>query len=424
MAKKTTAKETTAKPAKKVFEFSKLNDFLSKDVNPEGSLIDTNEFINTKEFISSGIYVLDALLSTQIMNGGIPNNKVVGIGGVSGVGKTFLALNFARNAQKQGYYVIYLDSENAIDLQLIEKFEIDPKSFRIDPIATVEDIKTYLAKFIKKMKDMKKEGYELPKVLLILDSMGNLASRKEVEDAESGNDKADMTRAKQLKSIFRIVTHELGMLSIPLLMTNHTYFTQEMYPREIFSGGTGGVYNASIILMLSKAKLKEDNLMDEQDLGQTGIIVTAKTDKNRLAKPKKVKFEISFNGGANPYKGLEFWCTPENFDKIGIAKGKPTLVDDVDQDTGEVKGKKPGIDPVGHMWYVKHLDKQIPFAKLHSANVFTESVLKNMAPILESYFKYASMDELSEVEKQMKDVEKQYDEHGSADDVDSSKLFE
>lgn len=422
MAKKT-VKETAAKPTKKTFEFSKLNDFLSKEVNPEGSLIESNEFINTKEFISSGIYVLDALLSTQILEGGIPNNKVIGIGGESGTGKTFLCLNFVKQAQKKGYYIIYLDSENAIDLPLVEKFDIDPKAFRIDPMATVEDMKTYLAKFIKKMKEMKKEGHELPKVLLVLDSLGNLASRKEVEDAEAGNDKADMTRAKQLKSIFRIVTHELGMLGIPLLLTNHTYFTQEMYPREIFSGGTGAIYNASIILMLSKAKLKEDNLMDDQDLGQTGIVVTAKTAKNRLAKPKKVKFEISFNGGANPYKGLEYWCTPENFDKIGIAKGKPTLVDDVDEETGEVKGKKPGIDPVGHQWYIRHLDKQIHFSKLHSSQVFTEEVLKNMVPILSEYFKYASMDELSEVENKMKDIEKQYEEHGSADDVDSAKLF-
>jgi RecA/RadA recombinase len=231
MAKKATvktagssAKAAAQKSNTKVFEFSKLNDFLSKEVNPIGSLVETNEFINTKEFISSGIYVLDAALSTKLVGGGIPNNKVVGIGGESGTGKTYLCLNFAKAAQKQDYYVIYLDSENAIDLNLCNKFGIDTSKFRIDPIATVEDLKVYLAKFIKKMQDMKNEGYELPKVLLVLDSLGNLASNKEVNDAESGNEKADMTRAKQLKSIFRIVTQKLGTLSIPLLLSNHSYF--------------------------------------------------------------------------------------------------------------------------------------------------------------------------------------------------------
>jgi len=137
-----------AKKAGKKFEFSKLNEFLSKDVNPIGSLINENEFIDTKEFIASGIYALDALLSTKILNGGIPNNKVIGIGGQSGTGKTFLTLNFAKQAQKSGHYVIYLDSEGAIDNDLINKFGIDQQMFRIDPIATVEQLKIYLAKFI------------------------------------------------------------------------------------------------------------------------------------------------------------------------------------------------------------------------------------------------------------------------------------
>lgn len=154
------------------------------------------------------------------------NERYYNTNGISNhnTGKTFLCLNFAKAAQKQDYYVIYLDSENAIDLNLCNKFGIDTSKFRIDPIATVEDLKVYLAKFIKKMQDMKDEGYELPKVLLVLDSLGNLASNKEVNDAETGSEKSDMTRAKQLKSIFRIVTQKLGMLGIPLVLSNHSYF--------------------------------------------------------------------------------------------------------------------------------------------------------------------------------------------------------
>jgi len=353
------------------------------------------------------------------------NERYYNTNGISNhnTGKTFLCLNFVKTAQKQDYYVIYLDSENAIDLNLCNKFGIDTTKFRIDPIATVEDLKVYLAKFIKKMQDMKDEGYELPKVLLVLDSLGNLASNKEVNDAETGNEKADMTRAKQLKSIFRIVTQKLGILGIPLLMTNHTYMTQEMFPREIFSGGTGAIYNASIIVMLSKAKLKDGN-EDEQDLGQSGIIVSAKTTKNRLAKPKKIKFELSFNKGSNPYSGLEFWCTPENFDVIGIAKGKPVIEDDVDTSTGEIIGKKTSINPGGNFWYIRHLDKSVPTARLNTKEVFTPEVLNAMAPILEDYFKYRDMDELQTVEEELDKISSEFAEHGNADDVDAEKLFE
>ena len=415
MAKKT-------KSNGKKFEFSKLNEFLSSDVNPIGSLIGENEFIDTKEFISSGIYALDALLSTKVLKGGIPNNKVIAIGGQSGTGKTFLTLNFARQAQMQGYYIIYIDSEGAIDNDLVTKFGMDPSMFRIDPIATVESLKIYMAKFIKKMEEMRKDGYELPKVLICLDSMGNLASNKEVNDAETGSEKQDMTRAKQLKSIFRIVTHKLGVLGIPMILTNHTYMSMDMYPKEIFSGGSGAVYNASILLMITKAKLKTGD-EDELDLGQSGIIVTAKTQKNRLAKPKKVKFEISFNSGANPYIGLENWCTVENFEKIGIAKDKMEMIDIVDEETGEVTGTKPGIKSGGIRWYVRHLDKSLFSKQIHTSKVFTPEVLEAMAPILEEYFKYSSAMEQEEIEEKLEEAEKQYEEHSSIEDVDADELF-
>lgn len=198
--------------------------------------------------------------------------------------------------------------------------------------------------------------------------------------------------------------------------------SMDMYPKEIFSGGSGAVYNASIILMITKAKLKTGD-EDELDLGQSGIIVTAKTEKNRLAKPKKVKFEISFGSGANPYMGLENWCTVENFDKIGIAKGKMEMVDIVDPETGEVTGTKPGIKSGGHRWYIRHLDKSVYTKSLHTSKIFTQEVLEAMDPILTEYFKYSSSAEQEEAEEEMQKNEEAYDEHPSVDEVDAEDLF-
>jgi len=190
----------------------------------------------------------------------------------------------------------------------------------------------------------------------------------------------------------------------------------------IISHNSGAVYNASILLMISKAKLKTGD-EDELDLGQSGIIVTAKTQKNRLAKPKKVKFEISFNSGANPYKGLEHWCTVENFEKIGIAKGKMEMVDIVDETTGEVTGTKPGIKAGGIRWYVKHLDKSFFSKQIHTSKIFTPEVLDAMAPIMEEYFKYSSVVEQEDEEDKAEEAEKTYDEHSSIEEVDADELF-
>lgn len=280
------------KKAKKQFEFSKLNEFLS-GVNPVGSLIHENEFIDTKEFISSGIYALDALLSTKVLKGGIPNNKVIAIGGQSGTGKTFLTVNFAKQAQLQGYYVIYLDSEGAIDNNLITNFGLDSNMFRIDPIATVEQMKIYMAKFIKKMEEMRKDGYELPKVLLVLDSMGNLASGKEVNDAEEGKEKVDMTRAKQLKSIFRIVTHKLGVLGIPMILTNHTYMSMDMYPREIFSGGC---LNGDAKVLMDDGSYKEIQDIKKGEWVKT--LMGPEIVHEKVEFDDKVTYEIEFDNGS------------------------------------------------------------------------------------------------------------------------------
>jgi RecA/RadA recombinase len=403
------------KSASSLFDVSDLNSFMSSEVNKKGGLIDEIEQATT-EYISSGIYALDALLSGRVLDGGITNDRFIGIGGESGTGKTFLALNFCRAAQKQGYFIIYIDSEGNIKSETTTAFGIDSKMFRLDKIRIVEDFKVYMAKLIEKLEAVKAAGKELPKMLIVLDSLGNLASRKEVADAQDGEHKADMTRAKQLKSIFRIITAQLAELSIPLLATNHTYMTQEMYPKEVFSGGTGAIYNASTILILSKAKLKSGE-EDELDLGQSGIIVTAKTQKNRMAKPKKVRFEISFVSGANPYKGLEYWCTEENFKRIGVAKGKMV----VDKGTGEEY-----FQGGGNNWYVRHLGKSVPGKHLHTAQVFNQEVLEAMHPVLHEYFRYSSAQEQQEANAAHEALRDQLDEAAGgidADDLNADDLF-
>lgn len=173
---------------------------------------------------------------------------------------------------------------------------------------------------------------------------------------------------------------------------------------------SGLFYTASTIMFLSKAKLKE-GIEDDLDLGQSGIVVTAKMVKNRLAKPKKVKFEISFVSGCNKYTGLDYWCTAENFEQIGIAKGK---MDEHGQ-----------FIPGGNRWYVHHLGGHIKGSDLFSANVFTEDVLKRMEPIINDYFRFKSVTEIDEVNKKLEDSKGQISEKELyADELSGSEFFD
>ena len=206
-----------------------------------------------------------------------------------------------------------------------------------------------------------------------------------------------------------------------------THNTMDMFPQQIMKGGKGLYYASSVIAFLSKAKLKTGE-EDELDIGQSGIIVTAKAMKNRMAKPKKVKFEIDFTQGSNPYKGLEAFCRAETFEQIGIAQGKweEFKTPEVDKETGEVKNGifKAGA---GNRWYIRHLDKHIYTKELHKAKVFTPEVLDKMELVVNSYFKYKSMEELDEIQGEYETIEETEDDKVDGmdvDDVEATDLFE
>jgi RecA/RadA recombinase len=310
----------------KTFTFEDLNKELSK-ISTFGDTLDKSEVSTVDHHISTGNYALNAALTGSVW-GGFPNNRSVAIAGPSGTGKTYLILNAVREAQKLGYSIIYYDSENAVDRSLTDKFGIDPAKLRYEPCNTVQEFRSSVTNLTKAMLEAKKKGSELPRIMVILDSAGNLATQKEIDDAASGSDKSDMTRARLLKSTFRILMTQMGICKIPFLFTNHVYQTQDLFSKQVAGGGTGPEYAASIILFLNKAKLADGN--------STGIIVTAKPNKNRFAKPTPVKFWIDFNKGMNPYVGLQEFIS---WDNCGIQRGR--LINEKDFMKMSEKDKEP-----------------------------------------------------------------------------------
>jgi hypothetical protein len=205
-----------------------------------------------------------------------------------------------------------------------------------------------------------------------------------------------MTRAGDIRSLFRIITTDLAELKIPLVFTNHSYTAVGAYvPTQIMSGGGGAIYAASMILMLSKASLKENNKEAEKaGMTKTGVLVTSKPTKNRFAKPIPVKFHISFYNGMNPYVGLEKYVS---WDSVGIGPGKleerieerPVLDENGDP---VIKRGKPVVEKknTGEYEYIsddsanpktfaiKHLGKTIKASQLFTSEVFTEDILKQL----------------------------------------------
>ncbi len=399
----------------KKFEFSKVGNIL--DNIAKNIPIQIEKEITEKKFITTGVYLLDAALSGRLLGGGISTNRITAFAGESGAGKSFLCYSVSKQAQKLGYSIIYIDTEQAIDLEDLPRFGIDNSldKFRLIRSNKVEDVNMTLTQLVDELKEQKLAGYEIPKIMIVLDSLGQMASNKEKEDLLKGSIKQDMTKAKALGSMFRSINTDLGYLDIPLLVANHTYLTMDLFPQEKLRGGNGLLYSASVIGFMSKSKYK-DGSEDDMDLGQSGISVLFKTNKNRLAKPKKIRFNISFAHGMNPYTGLDAFCRPEFFEEIGIAKGK----EEVDKETGELLFK-----PGGNKFFVRHLGKSVFLKDLFTQEVFTQEVLEKMAPIVNDYFRFKSIDEIEEVEKQFAEAigDEDDDTNGFTDSSDADDIF-
>ncbi len=395
------------------FTFSQVGNLI-KDISKKIPIVIADEKEDdNQELLDTGIYILNAALSGSLF-GGIQSNRISCFAGDSGAGKSFLCYSIVKKAQKKGWNCIYIDTEFSIQRNQLPNYGIDinPDKFQLIRSNIIEDIIKLLAQILDQYKEIKMEGGEAPKTLIILDSVGMLASRKESEDAKDGNEKVDMSRAKKLASMFRIISGDLGFLNVPLICTNHVYDEMSMFPKKIMKGGSGLYYSASVVSFMSKAKLK-DGEEDEMDLGQSGIKVTFKTEKNRLAKPKKVQFDISFVKGCNPYKGLEVFCRPEYFDLLGIAMGKweqyPKPIEIVDKSTGEITMKYGEFKAGGNRWYCRHLNSFVNKNDLFTSKVFTDDVLNAMEPIINNYFKYKSVYEIDEIQKSYEEIEEEVD---------------
>lgn len=193
---------------------------------------------------------------------------------------------------------------------------------------------------------------------------------------------------KKLKVVSVEKLNSTDLIDLTVEDTQH-YITKN----GVINHNTGPEYAASIILFLSKAKLKEGT-------EQTGIVVTAKANKNRFCKPKAVKFHLSYNKGMNPYVGLEEYISWENcgvergkflsakeYDKLSPAEQKKCYEDTwEDEDGKHTQYFQPSS--TGRQMCCQHLHTGVPLGRLFTPEVFSDEVLKRLAPIIHDDFAF------------------------------------
>ena len=446
MAKKTTEKKPVS--------FSELNDTLS-EFSPDGDILENSVYAKIDEFIPTGPYILNAALSGSLF-GGMPNRRSLTFAGEEGTGKTYLALSICRNAQAMGYNIIYYDSEGGIDIDFVKRLGVDTKKIRIENISTVEQFAHLTAKLNETLNEMREKGKEPPKVLVVLDSLGNLSSTKERTDTTEGSGKRDMTKQQAIRRTFRVVGTDFAKNAVPFIICNHVYAAiGSFFPHNEVSGGGGIKYNSSIIMVLTKSKLTDKDSEDHvQKKGldkhtKVGIVVTVTPVKQRFARPIKTQIHIPFYKRPNPYVGLEKFVSWEN---CGIIRGKALSEKDyiklsekekeacfmfeVDEEvklspaafkklTSEEKEKV--IVKNGDNYLIQHLKKwaqqrdtarslvcrhiggEVPISELYTDKVFSEEVLRELdEKVIKPIFQLPSiesLEDLSEVAADLENVE-------------------
>ena len=313
-----------------------LLDRLKKNTTiKDSSILAKSKFFSQKDMVQTDVPMINVALSGSLDGGITP-----GLTMLAGPSKHFksafgLLMASAYMKKYKDAVVLFYDSEFGTPQKYFETFEIDMNRVLHTPITSVEELKIDI---MNQLKDITSED----KVIVIIDSIGNLASKKEIDDSLDGKTVADMTRAKGIKSLFRMITPHLTIKDIPLVVVNHTYKEIGMFPKDIVGGGTGSYYSADTIWILGRQQDKDKD-------GIQGYHFIINVEKSRFVKEKsKIPISVSFNGGMQKYSGLLDLAMQANF----VTKPSPGWYAKVDRKTGEV-GPKVRLDATQtkEFWY-------------------------------------------------------------------------
>jgi RecA/RadA recombinase len=289
----------------------------------DSAILSESKFFKKKDMIPTSVPIINVALSGRLDGGLTPG--ITMWAGPSKHFKTAFSLLMAKSYMDkyEDAALLFYDSEFGTPQSYFDTFGIDTKRVVHTPLTDVEQLKFDI---MQQLSNVERGDH----LIIVIDSIGNLASKKEVEDAMEGKSVADMSRAKQMKSLFRMVTPHLNLKDIPLVVVNHTYMEIGMFPKAIVGGGTGAMYSADNVYILGRQQEKEGT----EIVGYNFII---NVEKSRYVKEKsKIPVSVSFDGGLSKWSGLLDLALESKH----VVKPSNGWYSRCDPDTGEVESKK------------------------------------------------------------------------------------
>ena len=254
-------------------------------------ILSDSKFFSEKDQTTTSVPMINVALSGSI-KGGLSSGLTV-LAGPSKHFKTSFALLMASSYMDKhdDAVLLFYDSEFGSPQSYFESFGIDTSRVLHTPVTNIEELKFDL---MHQLDEISRND----KVIIIVDSVGNIASKKEVDDALNEKSVADMTRAKALKGLFRMITPQLTMKDIPLLAINHTYMEQGLFPKAIVSGGTGVTYSSDNVWIIGRRQ-------DKKGTEIQGYHFIINVEKSRFVREKsRIPISVSWDGGIEKWSGL------------------------------------------------------------------------------------------------------------------------
>ena len=287
------------------------------------AILSKSKFFNEKDLIGTPVPMVNVAFSGSLDGGFAPGLTMWA--GPSKHFKTAFSLLMAKSYMEKydDSVLLFYDSEFGTPQSYFDTFGIDTERVLHTPITDIEQLKFDIMAQLQNIERGER-------VMIVIDSIGNLASKKEVEDALDQKSVADMSRAKQVKSLFRMVTPHLTLKDIPMVVVNHTYMEIGMFPKAIVGGGTGSYYSADNIFILGRQQEKDGTEI-------TGYNFIINVEKSRYVKEKsKIPVNVSFDGGINKWSGL----LDVALESGHVTKPSNGWYAKVNQETGEIGDKK------------------------------------------------------------------------------------
>ena len=313
-----------------------ISSFLETSCGLEIQTLNERDEINY--WINSGSYALNWIIGDSFFDG-LPGAKSILCAGKSEKGKSLITDCWLGENIREGGISFKIDVEDsagfaftakvvgsedvAKQIRIVSPKMLSKKKDKLNPadlIITIERLTNIMNKIIDYQISKGKD--KNPSVMVVIDSVSQLSTDKEITDIRSENDKRDMTATQRMRALFRAITQTLRHANVTIIGVAHlTANIGVMFGEKDVINAKGSAFAYASSLTLQAMSSKE--ILDTKSGVPIGIKLKFKTKKNRLAfKGREAFTYLYFDGGIDQYGGL-----PELMAQYGIAKAsaKPAV---------------------------------------------------------------------------------------------------